>query len=32
MKTIHWTGVILLLVAYLVGAKYPVLAQKIGLV
>lgn len=32
MKTIHWTGLILLLVAYMVGAKFPVLAQKIGLV
>lgn len=32
MKTIHWTGLFLLLIAYLVGAKYPVLAQKIGLV
>lgn len=32
MKTIHWTGIILLLIAYMVGAKYPVLAQKIGLV
>lgn len=32
MKSLHLTGVIVLLIAYLVGAKYPVLAQKIGLV
>jgi len=32
MKTIHWTGILLLLVAYMVGAKWPVLAQKVGLV
>lgn len=32
MRTIHWTGVIIILVAYMVGAKYPILARKIGLV
>lgn len=31
MKTIHWTGLVLLVVAYMVGAKYPVLAKKIGI-
>lgn len=31
MKTIHWTGIILILVAYLVGARYPSLAKKVGL-
>lgn len=32
MKTIHWTGILLLLVAYFAGAKYPVLAKKVGLI
>lgn len=32
MKTIHWTGIILLLVAYFAGAKFPGLARKTGLV
>jgi hypothetical protein len=27
-----WKGLLLLVAAYLVGAKYPILAQKIGLV
>ena len=31
MKTLHWTGIVLLLVAYFVGAKFPQLAQKVGL-
>ncbi len=32
MRTIHWTGILLLLIAYMVGAKFPILARKIGLV
>lgn len=32
MRPLHLSGIILLLVAYMVGAKFPVLAQKIGLV
>lgn len=31
MKSIHFWTVVLLLVAYIAGAKYPVLAQKIGI-
>lgn len=31
MKSIHFTTVLILLVVYIVGARYPVLAQKIGL-
>ncbi len=31
MKPIHFTTVLLLLVVYVVGARWPVLAQKIGL-
>lgn len=32
MRTIHWTGVLLLIIAYMIGAKYPIAAHKIGLV
>lgn len=32
MKTLHIGLLIALVIAYLVGAKFPVLAQKIGVV
>lgn len=32
MKNIHWGGIALLLLAYFIGAKYPGLAQRTGLV
>lgn len=32
MKTIHWTGIALLVLAYFLGAKFPGLAKKTGLV
>jgi hypothetical protein len=32
MGKIHWLGLALLVVAYFLGAKYPSLAQKTGLV
>lgn len=31
MTKFHFTTVLLVIVAYLVGARWPVLAQKIGL-
>lgn len=31
MKTIHWAGIVLLVIAYFVGAKYPGLANKVGI-
>jgi len=32
MGKIHWMGIIIIVLAYFVGAKYPQLAQKTGLV
>lgn len=31
MKPIHFTTVLIILVAYVVGARYPMIAQKIGI-
>lgn len=31
MKAIHFTTVLIILAAYLVGARWPMLAQKVGL-
>lgn len=30
MKKIHFWGVVMLLLAYMIGARYPALAKKIG--
>lgn len=32
MGRIHWTGLALLVAAYFIGAKWPALAKKTGLV
>lgn len=32
MNKIHWTGVFIFVIAYFIGAKYPSIAKKTGLV
>lgn len=31
MKAIHFTTILIIVAAYIVGAKYPSIAQKIGI-